>query len=548
MQRIKRILAFFAMGLTMSSPCYGQWAIIYGGSGYDGAYSIQQTADSGYIVAGRTDSFGSGDADFWVFKLDAEGSVDWEKTYGGSLFDEAWSVQQTSDGGYIVAGGTESFGTGYGDLWVLKLHGDGAVDWQRTYGGGGFDKAHSIEQTVDGGYIVAGGTEVFGTGYGDLWVLKLHADGAVDWQKTYGGDDWDEAWSVQQTSDAGYIVAGGTYSFGEGADDLWVLKLNVDGAVDWQNTYGGGSHDSGRSVQETSGGGYVLAGYTHSFGTGYGDLWVLKLHADGAVEWQKTYGGSDWDGAYAVQQTSDSGYIVAGRTESFGTGYGDLWVLKLHADGAVEWQKTYGGSDWDGAYAVQQTSDSGYIVAGFGSDTCVLKLDANGEIPNCGPMGTSEAIVSDTSDTVNVTSVIPQDSSVIPAVTTISPQDTLAHALVVCPSPSPVCQCNLNPDATAIPRGGTLGFDITVSNNTDEVRVFGFATYVTKPNGGKYPPSGYLIGPVRVSLNPYGSRSAHRSHPIPGNVPLGTYTYYGIVGTPGAGLYHQCQFDFEVVP
>ena len=110
----------------------------------------------------------------------------------------------------------------------------------------------------------------------------------------------------------------------------------------------------------------------------------------------------------------------------------------------------------------------------------------------------------------------------------------------------PICECDLVPDATIIPRGGTLGFDITVTNNTNEVQVFGFATYATKPGGGKYPPSGYLIGPARVSLNPYGSRSAHRSHPIPGNVPLGTYTYYGVVGTPGAGLYDECQFEFEV--
>jgi uncharacterized delta-60 repeat protein len=432
MKKTKWILPFLALGVTLSSPCHAQWAIIYGGEGYDGAYSIQQTSDGGHIVAGRTDSFGAGDADFWVLKLNAYGGVDWQKRYGGSSFEEAWSIRHTSDGGYVVAGQTESFGAGSGDVWVLKLSCDGSVAWQKTYGGSGFDKGRSIQPTADGSYILVGETDVFGATGGDFWVLKLNANGSVAWQKRYGGSGWDTAYAVQQTTEGGYVVAGGTDSFGAGDADFWVLKLNSDGSIAWQRTYGGDNDDSARSIQGTLDGGYILAGYTDSFGAGQRDFWVLKLHSDGTVAWEKRYGGTESDDAHSIQQTSDGGYIVAGVTASFGAGYGDLWVLKLDSDGTVDWEKTYGGMRWDGAYSVQQTAEGRYIVAGLGSDMCVLKLDGNGEIPDCSVMGASSATVSDTSATVVDTEVVPEGSSVVPVDTDADPQDTLAEPSVVC--------------------------------------------------------------------------------------------------------------------
>jgi hypothetical protein len=207
----------------------------------------------------------------------------WAKTYGGGDFDGADSIQQTTDGGYIVAGKTGSFGAGDGDIWVLKLNASGDVVWQKTYGGGGWDEAFSIQQTTDGGYIVAGTTGSFGAGGDDGWVLKLNASGDVVWQKTYGGKEWDEASSIQQTTDGGYIVAGTTGSFGAGGYDFWVLKLNASGDVVWQKTYGGGDHDEATSIQQTSDGGYIVAGWTKSFGAGGSDFWVLKLDASGDV-------------------------------------------------------------------------------------------------------------------------------------------------------------------------------------------------------------------------------------------------------------------------
>ncbi|GAG49523.1 unnamed protein product, partial [marine sediment metagenome] len=230
-----------------------------------------------------------------------------------------FALQQTSDGGYIVAGYTGEY------IWVLKLSSDGDIEWQRTYGGRDSDVANSIQQTSDGGYIVAGYTASFGAGHYDIWVLKLSSDGDIEWQRTYGGRDSDRSYSIQQTSDGGYIVAGYTDSFG--ARNIWVLKLSSDGDIEWQRIYGGRDSDKSYSIQQTSDGGYIVAGDTDSFGRGGNNIWVLKLSSDGDIEWQRTYGDGSFDIAYSIKQTSDGGYIVAGRTSSFGAGHYDIWVL-----------------------------------------------------------------------------------------------------------------------------------------------------------------------------------------------------------------------------
>jgi uncharacterized delta-60 repeat protein len=368
------------------------WAKTYGGEKGDAAYSIQQTSDGGYIVAGYTNSFGAGKNDFWVLKLNARGDVVWQKAYGGADDDYAYSIQQTSDGGYIVAGSTWSFGAGENDLWVLKLDPTGKVVWQKTWGGRFRDSAISVQQTFDGGYIMAGNTSSFAADWYDLQVLKLDATGDVVWQKTYGGAHWDEADSIQETADGGYIVAGFTYSFGAGESDVWVLKLDARGNVVWQKTYGGRREDSASSIRQTSDGGYIVGGSTRTFDPAFGDVGLLKLDARGNVVWQRTYGGRGLDEATSIQQTSDGGYIVAGSTWSFGAGNYDVWVLKLDARGNVVWQRTYGGRGLDEATSIRQTSDGGYIVAGstwsFGAgnyDVWVLKLDANGNVANCTP-------------------------------------------------------------------------------------------------------------------------------------------------------------------
>jgi hypothetical protein len=489
-----------------------QWAKTYGGSSQDwasSADSIQQTSDGGYIVVGDTYSFGAGNGDFWVLKLDTNGNMQWQKTYGGSGNDYASSIQQTSDGGYIVAGVTPSFGAGDYDIWVLKLDTNGNVQWQNTYGGSNDDEAYSIQQTLDNGYIVGGYTYSFGAGFSDVWVLKLDANGNVLWQKTYGGSSNDWAESIQQILDGSYVVAGVTDSFDAGNGDFWVLKLDANGNVLWQKTYGGSAFDRGRTIQQTSDGGYIVGGMTQSFGAGNGDAWELKLDANGNVQWQKTYGGNDFEGA-AIWQTPDGTYIATGRTYSFGAGGDDLWVFKLDTNGNMVWQKTYGGSGNEFARSIQQTSDGGYIVGSFtnsfgtgSEDVWVLKLDANGEIPGCSAMGTSNAIVNNTSATITNTTVTGTDTTVSPQTSTASITDTNATVTEVCyyaPPPltigySPTSftftatQGGSNPPSQSLSiwnaEGGTLNW--SVSDN---------ATWLSLS-----PTSGTNSGTVTVSVN-----------------------------------------------
>jgi hypothetical protein len=224
------LTAIFLIIFTSFMNLNAQWARTYGGSNNDEAESIQQTSDGGYIVAGMTDSFGAGEYDIWVLKLSPDGEIEWQKTYGGSGSDGASSIQQTSDGGYIVAGRTDSFVARYTDIWILKLSPDGEIEWQKTYGGSASDRASSIQQTNDGGYIVASKTRSFFR-YNDFWILKLSPDAEIEWQKIYGGSDHDFVHSIQQTSDGGYIVAGYTFSWGAGSEDFWVLKLSSDGII-----------------------------------------------------------------------------------------------------------------------------------------------------------------------------------------------------------------------------------------------------------------------------------------------------------------------------
>jgi len=437
--------------------CY--WAASYGGKESEYAYtsSIQQTSDGGYVVAGETESFGAGDWDIWILKLDEDGTIQWQKTYGGQSHDEASSIQQTSDGGYVVTGQTLSFGAGLSSVWVLKLREDGTIQWQKTFGGPEWwasEGAWSIQQTSDGGYIVAGFTTYFGVGGPmDFWVLKLREDGAIQWQKTFGGTGFDDAraGSIQQTSDGGYVVAGRTDSFGAGRSDFWVLKLREDGTIQWQKTYGGRADDQPHSIQQTSDGGYAVAGWTYSFGAGDWDVWILKLDENGTIQWQKTYGGREWDEARSIRQTLDGGYVVVGGTESFGAGGSDFWVLKLDGNGALQWQKTYGERAYDDAMSIRQTSDGGYVVAGatesFGAgneDLWILRLDKDGNIPECPPMATSSAIVMDT-EVRGVNSTAKTSSSHATITNThIHPADSEAlvstqcyHEITPTPTPTP---------------------------------------------------------------------------------------------------------------
>lgn len=429
-------LFIFCSSLTLNA----QWARTYGGTDFDRAFFIQQTSDGGYVTAGYTASGGAGISDFWVLKLSLAGVIEWQYAYGGSGDDVAYAVQETSDEGYIIAGYTYSFGAGESDYWILKLTSEGVIEWQFTYGGIGEDTAYAIQETSDGGYIVAGYTHLFGALTSDTWILKLTSEGDVEWQHIYGGTSDDTAYSIQETSDGGYIVAGSTQYLGALDDDFWVLKLTSAGFFEWQRIYGGYGDDVPYFIKETSDEGYIVAGDSDSFGNKESELWILKLTSIGGIEWESIYGGSDNDYLNCVQETSDGGYIVSGYTDSFGAGGSDILALKLSSIGDIEWQRTYGGSEEDVAYYIQETSDGGYVAAGYtdsfgagGSDFLLLKLFSDGDIdPSCELVSISNATVQDTSAFYAYTNVQPQLTGAVPQSTNISRHETNAISNLLC--------------------------------------------------------------------------------------------------------------------
>jgi hypothetical protein len=358
------------------------WEKTFGGSNDDWGGSVQQTSDGGYILTGRTASYSAGSSDVWLIKTDANGKELWSKTFGGSEYDECDAVQQTSDGGYILTGGTGSYGAGEGDVWLIKTDANGKELWSKTFGGSKVDWGSSVQQTSDGGYILTGITASYGIGGSDVWLIKTDANGKELWSKTLEGSNRS---SVQQTMDDGYIITGMIRSYGAGEPDVWLIKTGANGKELWSKTFGGSKVDWGSSVQKTSDGGYIIIGSTYSYGAGDRDVWLIKTDANGKELWSKTFGGSREDDGWSVQQTSDGGYIIAGYTASYVAGDRDVWLIKTDANGKELWSKTFGGSKGDWGGSVQQTSDGGYIIIGstysYGageSDVWLIKTDGNG--------------------------------------------------------------------------------------------------------------------------------------------------------------------------
>jgi|YelNatPaOPRAMG01_1025707.scaffolds.fasta_scaffold57398_1 hypothetical protein len=326
------------------------WNRTYGGVNDDCAYSITLDSDGGYVLAGYTYSFGAGSCDAWLIKTDYFGNMQWNKTYGGLGHDEAHCIVRTSDGGFAIAGTTNSFGLNGLDAWLIRTDSIGNVLWNRTYGGSGDDEAWSITTTTDEGFAIAGWTTSFGVG-GDFWLIKTDAYGNAEWNKTYGGIFFEAANSLTQTNDGGFILAGSTYSYGAGDADFWLVKTDQLGNDQWDRTYGGPEADYGFSVVQTYDGGYAIAGSTSSFGAGVYDFWLVKTNNLGEPMWNKTYGGSGYDEAWLIMQIPNNGLALVGWTESFGSGNSDCWLIVTDFQGEVEWSQTWGGENNDYAYS-----------------------------------------------------------------------------------------------------------------------------------------------------------------------------------------------------
>ncbi len=350
---------------TELKPEPATWSRAFGGAGAeDYMYCVEQTSDGGYVLAGQTDSYGAGGADAWLIKTDWRGTKEWSRTFGGTGADGASSVQQTSDGGFIVAGGTSSFGAGQEDAWLVKTDSRGTEEWSNTFGGTWYDAARWVQQTPDGGYVIAGFTDTLGPSGRDGWLVRTDSRGTQEWSRTFGGSDADFAECVRRASDGGYILAGMTQSSGPWRRDAWLVKTDASGNESWARTFGGSGYQWAYSAEQTCDGGYILAGQTSSFGAGDYDAWLIKTDDEGTTQWTRTFGGASADFASSVHQTFDCGYILAGTTWSFAKGADDAWLIKTDACGNEQWSKTFGGGDYDFTASVRQCSDGGYILAG----------------------------------------------------------------------------------------------------------------------------------------------------------------------------------------
>jgi hypothetical protein len=414
----------------------------YGGLTHDIPCSVQYTIDGGYIIGGVTTSFGAGEGDFYLLKTDGNGNVIWSSTFGGTGLEGAVALNNTSDGGYVMAGVTNTWGAGSGDFYVVKTDASGNLSWSKAYGGYAMDHAYSVIQSSDGGYVIAGLTESFGAGGQKAYLVKTDGSGNLLWNRTFGGTGQSPEIfnSVKQTTDGGYIMAGFTENFGAGGTDIFVVKTDGSGNLSWCKTYGGTEGEMGRSVQQTSDGGYIITGTTYSFGTAGGDLYIVKTDGIGNLSWSKTFGGAGIEDQASVQQTNDGGYILAGNTNGFGAGQDDCYLVKTDVIGNLSWSRTFGGKLIDDAVSVQQTSDGGYILAGyttsFGAgvwDFYLVKTDNNGNAGGCNTF-TPATIVR--SPTTIVTIAFPE-------VTNPSPKVTNPATVVTHPTPTVATPCSL---------------------------------------------------------------------------------------------------------
>jgi predicted secreted protein len=393
--KIKSLLFIFSLSALLSVAIISsavavpveKWNKTFGDIEFDCGNFVQQTQDGGYILSGETIiNYDEADAAAFLMKLNPDGTEEWNKTFGGPGYDCAYSVQQTEDKGYVLAGyleGSGQPGERDSDAWLIKTDSNGSEKWNRTYGGIKPDNARSI-QSIDDGYMLAGSTSSFGKGGSDAWLIKTDSNGSEKWNKTFGEEGEDSALSINKSKDGGYVLAGNTNSFGAGEADAWLIKTDSNGSEKWNKTFGGGNNDYAYSVQELDDGGYVMDGYTESFGAGGADAWLIKTDSNGTELWNRTFGGPYTDNLYSVQKTKDGGFILAGSIQQT-SDYNDTQALliKTNSKGIQEWNMTFGGKDIDFINFAQETREGEYILVGctysYGkvSDVWVIKVGFN---------------------------------------------------------------------------------------------------------------------------------------------------------------------------
>lgn len=360
----RAIAAALSQGSGNSTPpAAGDTAfqVTFDGGSDDTGFSVLQDADGNYVMLGTTYSFGPGVSGMYLQKANSRGQSLWAKSYssvaGGEL---GFHVASTSDGGYILAGETPTFGAGNVDAYVVKTDRDGNVEWSKAYGTPNLERIYSAREASDGGFILVGYSQGFGaTGAQDVFLAKVTAAGDLEWVNNYDGLLQEQGYYAEQTTDGGYIVTGRAQGNALGYFDVLLMKTDGIGTIQWVNAYGGAFQEQGYSVHQLAGGDYIVGGFTNSFGAGSGDGLIMKVKNDGSIQWSKVYGGVNNELGYAAQATSDGGCLLSGSTGSFGAGNFDGYLVKTDGNGDVQWSRAYGGGNLEFGIVGQETREGG---------------------------------------------------------------------------------------------------------------------------------------------------------------------------------------------
>ena len=339
------------------------WTRTVGGADWDFGCSLAQIDSTHFLITGYSHSFGNG-YEYYLICIDVNGDTMWTRTYGGINDDVALKAQRTAAGDFAIAGWTSSFGSGLRDAYLILTDAQGDTLWTRTYGGAARDIAYGVCTTMDGGFLLVGETRSSGSGLSDLYLVKVDSQGDSMWAKPFGGSGQDMGYSVLQTSDSGFIAVGFTESSGSGMGDLYILKTDVSGDSIWAKTFGGSLDERAMSIRSAIDSGFVITGYSSSFGAGGADVYALHISDSGDSIWAFIHGGVQDECGYDIRIAPDAGYLIAGRTRSFGSGNEDVYLLQLNDDGDTIWTKTLGGALDDGAACLAVLADHGLLIAG----------------------------------------------------------------------------------------------------------------------------------------------------------------------------------------
>lgn len=379
------ILFLFSSVSSLVFASSDVWTVNYG-RGKEMAKSLVVTDDGGYVIAGDTGSFDAGQNDFWLVKVDSNGNMVWNKTYGGSRYESVRALIKTADDGFVLAGSTRSFGAGSEDFWVVKTDSSGNHEWNQTYGEPGDQYATSIIETSDGGYAIGGCCDQsFDDPFGDtdFWVVKTNPYGVMEWNKTFSDSSLNSCSDLVETSEGGYLLVGNTGRYLVEAN-IFAIKTDAEGQLEWKKRYGGRDHAGASSLIKTLDGKYAIAGYCSQ------NFWLLKIDNSGNIEWDQMYDNSGVEEAYSLIQTFDGGYALAGVISGVvdNESYIDSWMVKTDENGILEWNQTYGGTGDQYIYSLVEVSDGTFALAGFSTSTYagpaslwLIKTDDHGFIP-----------------------------------------------------------------------------------------------------------------------------------------------------------------------